>query len=535
MAELHIRLPSGATNRYRLTGVVQTIGRDAGCEIPVDDPSTSRRHARFVPTPQGFIVEDLGSKNGTLVNNAPCTPQTLRDGDEIVLGSVVVQFRDMAAHPPTSVVIADDVPASNATRYASRERQIILPQQRLQMIYDLSERLTTLRDQAGLLDEAMDICFETLQFERGAVGVRRQRGRGVDWPVVRNLRGAEGELTISRTLLSRALELGERAIFTAGDGRTADPTVSMVQHGIRSAMCVPFIHHDEVLGVIYGDRQTTSTVYTKEDIDFLAGIARQVSIGLINWRLLEEQQQMVRLKHDIEVARGIQGGLFPRALPENERIRVAAINDPGQRVSGDYYDLIELPDGRFWCLLADVTGEGVSAALLMANFQAVVRATIEECEDPGILLGRWNTIVCRNTSSSRFITCLLALVDPARRTIRMANAGHHSPMLVRERGVETLEVEASFPLGVVPHAEYPTGESQVGAEPFTLLVYTDGVIEALDPAGNIYGVDRMKKLLHDVRDINPVVLTRQLRKSVAGFVGEAPQSDDITILAARVS
>lgn len=244
---------------------------------------------------------------------------------------------------------------------------------------------------------------------------------------------------------------------------------------------------------------------------------------------------MVRLKHDIEVARGIQGGLFPRALPENERVRVAAINDPGQRVSGDYYDLIELPDGRFWCLLADVTGEGVSAALLMANFQAVVRATIEECEDPGVLLGRWNAIVCRNTSNSRFITCLLALVDPARRTIRMANAGHHAPMVIRERGVETVEVEASFPLGVVPHAEYPTGETQIGSEPFTFLVYTDGVIEALDPAGNVYGHERMKKLLNEVRDINPVVLTRQLRKSVASFVGEAPQSDDITILAARVS
>ena len=104
----------------------------------------------------------------------------------------------------------------------------------------------------------------------------------LDWPVVRNLRGSEGELTISHTLLNRALQHGERAILADTGAGNTDPTVSMVQHGIRSAMCVPLHHRNDTIGVIYGDRISTSTTYSTEDIDFLAGIAQQVSVGLIN-------------------------------------------------------------------------------------------------------------------------------------------------------------------------------------------------------------------------------------------------------------
>src|SRR5262249_44593642 len=157
-----------------------------------------------------------------------------------------------------------------------------------------------------------------------------------DWPIVRNLRGNEGELTISRSLLNRALEHGERAIFTDAGGGTVDPTMSIVQQGIRSAMCVPLLQGAEVLGIIYGDRTSTATAYQDEDIDFFAAIARQISIGLINCRLMDDQRQMARLHRDLDLARSIQGGLFPPSLPNRQGLRVAALNDPGQRVSGDY-------------------------------------------------------------------------------------------------------------------------------------------------------------------------------------------------------
>jgi sigma-B regulation protein RsbU (phosphoserine phosphatase) len=538
--ELIITLTDGRLLRHTLGNRPETIGRDAGCDIPIDEPSTSRRHARFAPTPKGYVVEDLGSKNGTLVNDEPCTSRALRDGDQIEIGSVSITFSDEPEGDevhPGSVIISDEPPTTHATRYLSRDQQLNLSQRRLQMIYELSERLTTLQSQEQLLENAMDICFETLQFERGAIGVRRPSQRALDWPVVRNLRGAEGELSISRSLLSRALQHGERAIFTDTGAGNTDPTVSMVQHGIRSAMCVPLMRRDQTAGVIYGDRTSTSASYTNEDIDFLAGIAQQVTIGLINSWLVKEQEQMARLQHDIDLARRIQTQLFPAALPNRENLRVAALNEPGQRVSGDYYDVIEKDDGRVWCLVADVTGEGAAAALLMANLQAAVRVTIDDAEDPAELLSRWNSLIHRNTHSSKFITCVLALIDPAAHRIDFATAGHCPPLVVRgdEDPPEELIADPTYPLGVVEEAEYTTTRVEVGPEPFCLFCYTDGVPEAMDPEGQTFGLQRLLDVLRDRRDINPQALVKQTRKSVTSFVAGAGQSDDITMLAARVS
>jgi sigma-B regulation protein RsbU (phosphoserine phosphatase) len=537
VAELLITLADGRTIRQPLTGNALVAGRDPTCDLFIDDPSTSRKHARFSRSSDGYLVEDLGSKNGTYVNDAPCQMHILRNGDHVLLGSVLVVFSENGGSEPPSVVIEEDAPTTHATRYVTSNKRLLLSQRRLEMIYDLSERLTTLQSQDRLLDDAMNICFETLQFERGAIGVRRTNQRALDWPVVRNLRGAGGELTISRTLLNRALEHGERATFTAGGLTNADPTVSIVQHGIRSALCVPLIHRDQILGVIYGDRTSSAAAYSNEDVDFLAGIAQQISIGLINTRLMEEQRQTARLHHDLDIARKIQTGLFPRELPNRDGLRMAALNEPGQRISGDYYDVIETSDGRVWCLVADVSGEGISAALVMANFQAAVRVTIDETDDPGELMTRWNRLLCSNTDPSKFITALCSLIDPRNHVIRFASAGHLPPLLIRmtSGSVEPLDREEhDFPLGISADAAYSTTELSVGPEPFVLYGYTDGIIEAMDAEGNQFGLDRLVMSLAEHRGLTMPALVKQVRKAVTQFVGPAAQSDDITMLAVHV-
>jgi len=533
---LIITLPDGRKRRHGLGATPLVIGRDAACDIAVDDPGTSRRHAEFRPVPSGYEVEDLDSKNGTLVNGTPCKSRLLRDGDKILIGSVEATYTEAECVTDHSVVIDEDDPSAPATRYVSRDKHLDLSRQRLEVIYEMSERLTTLQRQEALLDQAMTICFDMLKFERGAIGVRRKNQRIPDWPLVRGLGGAEGELKISRTLLKRALEHGERAIFTDEGPGAADPTVSMVQHGIRSAMCVPLMHGERILGVIYGDRIHTSGAYTSEDVDFLGAIAHQVSIGLINGQLVDELREMVRINRDIDLARTIQTGLLPTALPWRGDLRVAAINDPGQRVSGDYYDVIETDDGRVWCLVADVTGEGVAAALLMANLQATVRVTIDSEDDPAALLTRWNQYVCRNTPSSKFITCLLALIEPSARRIRFASAGHWPPILVRAGGAapETLCAQPGLPLGVEKDAAYAATTIHPDTTPVVFLAYTDGVTEARNGKDDVYGASRLLSALTDWRDLNPQSLVKHVRGDVAGFASGTRQSDDITILAAYV-
>ena len=537
MAELIITHSDGRTYRRNLAGTV-VLGRDPGCDVLLDDLGTSRRHARIRPDGDGFVVEDLGSKNGTLVNQAGCVSAKLRDGDEITLGTVRVVFSDRAAQPDvaTSVVVSDETPPRAAATFSGRGEQRPLSQDRLQILYNLAGRLTRLRSRDELLEEVLDVCFEMLAFERGAIAVRSTDRRTVEWPVVRNLRGAGGELTISRTVLSRALDHGERAVINDTGAADFDPTVSIVQLGIRSAMCVPLQHHDEILGVLYGDRTSAGAAYTEQDVDFLSGLAQLVSIGLINARLMEEQRAKLRLEHEIHLARGIQQRLFPASLPDRDEVKVAVLNDPGRHVSGDYYDVIELDGGRIAILIADVTGEGVAAALLMANLQAAVRVSEQGWDDLSGLVGRWNRLLHDNTDASKFVTALVGIVDPAARSLSLVNAGHPRPYLCWPQGgtCEAIEAEAGFPLGVVERADYPAKQCELGTGPCTLFCYTDGVIEAMDEQGDQFTAARMIEVLQSTDDPHPSALIRRMRSRVEDFCKGAPQSDDITMLAVQL-
>ena len=484
-----------------------------------------------------YVLEDLGSKNGTMVNNVPASGVTLRDGDEIQIGAVRAVFREtppreVMARSTTSVVITDDRPSQKATRYEARESALQLSQRRLEILYSINDRLTRLRDRDELLSNAMDVCFEMLRFERGAIAVKPRERGPVDWPVVRNLRGAEGELTVSRTILGSALDRGERFIVNDTDAAHIDPTVSMVQHGIRSAMCAPLLSGDKIMGVIYGDRVSTGTTYSKEDIDFLAGIARLVTIGLINAQLLEEQKLKLQLESEINLAREIQTGLFPARLPERPGFSMAARNDPDRKVSGDYYDAMDLDDGRIAFLIADVMGHGVAASLLMANLQAAVRVSIPTCDRLGELLDRWNALTYANTDGSQFITCLVGIVDPAKRTLQLATAGHHLPIIVRPGGqVEALEMEPDYPLGVMKDTQCSSREFTLDPGECTLVCYTDGVTEAMNEDAEQFGVDRLIQMLEAQANIRPQPLIRSIRQAVSHHCGSRPQGDDITIIA----
>ncbi len=536
MPELSLVYPDGTTGCKVLGTAPLIVGRDASCDLAIDDPSASRRHVKFILTSDGYCVEDLGSKNGTLVNDVISQSHKLTDGDHVLIGSTLAVYHDGSTGSIQTVIVDDEGTAGQATRYASRERVLNLSEQRLRMIYELSSRLTTLQDKQVLLEDAMSICFEMLHFERGAIAIKRAGHRTVDWPVVRNLRGNEGELKISGSLLRRAIEQGERAIFTDADPASIDPTVSMVQQGIRSAMCVPMVHNDEILGVIYGDRIHSSVTYSEEDIDFLAGIAQQVSIGVINSRLVAEQERMVRVNQDIQLARKIQTGLFPQSLPSNEKFKVAALNEPGQHVSGDYYDVIETSDGLIWCLVADVTGEGVAASLLTANLQAAVRMTIVADSHPSELLQRWNNLIYRNTDATKFITCILLAIDLSNRTVTCASAGHFGPVIMKDNDKPPTELamEPCFPLGVVEDTTFPPTTFEIGDGPVKLLLYSDGVVEAMDEKTQPFGEDRMMSSLSEHLDRPTPEIVKALRKEISQFVGAAKQSDDITILAIEI-
>ena len=173
----------------------------------------------------------------------------------------------------------------------------------------------------------------------------------------------------------------------------------------------------------------------------------------------------------------------------------------------------------------------------MANLQAAVRVTVNESADPGELLCQWNRLIHGNTQSSKFITCSLMVVDLQSRQLSFATAGHYAPVVLSSDcdAKRQLDAEPTFPLGVVEDATFTTTIADMGADPFALFTYTDGVIEAMNPAGEPFGDDRLWKILRDRKGLNPLTLVKEVRKGVTSFVDGADQSDDITMLAAAVT
>jgi sigma-B regulation protein RsbU (phosphoserine phosphatase) len=535
MPYLVIENGSGSPRVLNLESGVQLIGRDGVCELVLDDLKASRRHARIMRREDGsYFIEDLGSKNGTLVNGRPIRERRLVPGDHVEIGATVLVFRDAEATTAgTSYTIRETGTATERASVVGSQERLQLSQKRLEMLSDLTERLVRLQNRAELLEEVMDICFETLRFERGLIALKTGPEQPREEPIVRNLReDATGQLTISRSILNRALEQGERTIINDSAVELLDPTVSIAAHHIRSAMCVPLEYRGEILGVIYGDRVSSTTQYEREDVDFLAALARQASIGLTNARLLEEHSRMVQLENELSLARQIQTELFPPDFGQRGGLHIRAFNEPGHQVSGDYYDVVAMSDGRTAVVIADVSGKGVSAALLMANLQAAVRVTLPQADDLSAAVNRWNHLVYDNTDAGKFVTLLLVVVDAKARSLEIVNAGHLAPYLLRAGGnVELLADEPQLPLGIEHDEVHTVRRRDLGPEAFSLFMCTDGVPEAMNENLELFGDERLHDCLRKLDTLDPEALIDRARREVKRFSGNAQQTDDITMLA----
>jgi sigma-B regulation protein RsbU (phosphoserine phosphatase) len=533
MTDVQVQYSDGHEERCSLQKNSNYIGRDAACDIVLEDSLTSRRHARLYRDNAGhYWVEDLHSKNGTTVNEREITVARVRDGDRIGIGGCVLTVH---RSEQDAIVLSEIETTFGSTSVWRQDQRLALPQQRLEKLYELNERLTGRFDRDELLNEVMNVCIEYLQFDRGGIALWAGGSQPPQWVSMRNVRkDSSGEFRISRSIVQRALHHGERILINDLSSDFQDPTASMISNNIRSAMCVPLIYHDTVHGVLYGDRVTGGTTYTKEDIDFFAALGRHAAMALANVRLLDEKNQRERMEMQLQIARQIQNRLFPREPLVYEGLVVEAINDPGLPVSGDYYDYFVRPDGLVTIVIADVAGKGVPASLLMANIQSAVHVTLMEQHDLASAVTSLNRLVCNNVQSDRFITAIVGLLNPQRRVFSFVNAGHPLPICLGPgKEVNVVGTPSGFPLGIESDAVYEVHELALPAGADTLFFYTDGVPDAANERDELYGDERlMAALLAGTGDSGHDLMFR-VRKSVEQFTRGYAQSDDITMLVAQ--
>ena len=306
---------------------------------------------------------------------------------------------------------------------------------------------------------------------------------------------------------------------------------TLKQAGVKTV--VPLVAQGELIGMLSLGRRMSEQDYSSSDRRLLNRLSTHAAIALKVAELAHIQEtrarELERMDHDLQMAQIIQKTLLPKSIPVIDGWKIGSYWKPAQAIGGDFYDFIHFPDGRLGIVIGDVTDKGVPAALVMAETRSILRAVAMRYISPGPVLARVNNLLGPDIPERMFITCLYTLVDPMHGHLRFANAGHNLPVLQDANGMREIMVRG-MPLGIFPGMEYE--EIEVDLEPrSTLLLYSDGLSEAHDPAGEIYGIPRIKEVLGRAKGEQSLI--EDLLDGLKGFTGLAwEQEDDITILTA---
>jgi sigma-B regulation protein RsbU (phosphoserine phosphatase) len=543
MAGLVIRGADGRQRVWQLSQQPLTLGRAENCDIVLrHDGEISREHARvWLDETGAVLVADLNSKNGTCVDAGEIFRNETRPAcTSIRIGSQDIVIRG-APQPPaaaeTRVVFMADAPDRlTQSHFFPPSKRLDLNEQRLALLMSLGASLGGAFERKQLLEQALDACCQALQFERCLIVLKTPRGEP-ESPIVRNVdRDESGAFKVSRTLINRALLHGERAVVNnPAVDLVGDISDSLVRFPICSALSVPIMQRDEILGAIYGDRITRAATYSPQDVDFLAAIAQQVGVGLSNLRMLQDYVRVQKVDAELSAARRIQRDLLPAAPLEIGCVLIDGYNEPSWEVGGDYFDYYALDDSQVGFVIADVTGHGLAAALLMANFQAAVHVALtREARLPDVT-ARINRLVCQNTAGNAFVTAILGTIDTRCGRIEYVNAGHPSPLLAGCENPGPDERHSSLPLGINPDESFTVESLEAKDHAGVLLFYTDGLIELQNAAGTMLGVEPVRQTL---QSLEAASTERALRSALAlarAHRGEAKGSDDLTLLAIQVT
>lgn len=552
MATVTIVSGANAGRSYELGDREMVIGRDTMCEIVLPVRTVSRRHARFGRDQQGFYVEDLGSVNGTFVNGVRLEGRArLSHQDRVRISHNVFQFFDASADEQTVMLdsaelkeekgggasIADEEDESSSIHIVSSldastssvGRREANPQAKLRAVLEITRSLGSSLNLDDVLPRILDSLFRIFpQANRGYVLQAPRVGAPLE-PIAIKHRDADSADTISPLggpIVARVMTEG--TAFLSGPQHEDEESVLDEP---PSVMCAPLMGPAKTpLGVIHLDSKDTHKPFTQNDLDVLVAVATIAGQAVEYARMHKDILELDRQKRDLATAQDVQLHFLPQTPPEMEGFTFFDYYRAASTVAGDYYDYIRLPDERLAIAMGDVAGKGVPAALLMARLCSEVRYSLLTTDTPAEAVNSLNRQLTGHLRSGRFITFVLFVLDALRQTIHIVNAGHTPPLWREGKTIRQLAGgdKAEIPLGIKTDVMYPQVDlpMQSGS---VILTYTDGVNEATNPQGEMYGNQRVGKMLASVPG-DAEKVGRALVADVRRFSGGHRQSDDICLL-----
>jgi sigma-B regulation protein RsbU (phosphoserine phosphatase) len=304
---------------------------------------------------------------------------------------------------------------------------------------------------------------------------------------------------------------------------TVDPYYEVSEDLTHSEVDIPLKSHGRLIGV-FNAQHNERSAFPPSRIQLLEALAGHIATAIENARMFQrERMEKERMRKELSEAQRIQLGLFPDQSPAIPRFAVNGLCLPCQEVGGDWYDYVPLHDGRVAVVLADVSGKGMGAALLMSSTRTVLRLVAESGLPPGEVLSRVNSILLKDFPTGKFVTMVYGLLDPKKHSIVFANAGHLHPLLVDSSGAHFLETDAGLPLGI---REGSFSERAVEMTSGSRLVfYSDGVTEAMNSSLHQYGETRLRDHV-----AKPSATVESLLDDVRSFTAGQPASDDVTVV-----
>jgi len=518
------------------------VGRKPECDITVPDKTVSRQHAELeIATGGDCFVTDLGSHNGTSVNGLRVTNRVpVKLGDTIMFGQVEFRLTDESGGSP--------VTRSNVTQLSSTEpeksvyldiREALKPlpskvTERPEIaptLFEMAKMLVAPDPEDIMLQHSLELIAKVIPADRLTILMRGEDREELYTAAMLLPQNKEmGEFTLSSTIVQQILS-NKQAILI-GDV-TEDPRFaqqqSIIMSEMKSAMAVPLFDEGNVHGILYVDTTNPSHQYSDDYLRLLATFGNIVGARMLSYTLQKERQEKQVMDAELRRAASIQENLLKTSYPEIDGYRIHAFQEQSRAVGGDLYDVTTLPDGRLLFLVADVSGKGMGAALLMSNILASFRILYDE---PTFDLCRTviqvSNQLFKYSAPENFATLFAGVLDPATNEVHYLNAGHNPPLLVRCDGtLEHLE-PSGIMIGAMPFDSWQEDRVALGPGE-SIIIFSDGVTEA-DHEGKMFGDARLEAAATEVRSMPAPEMCGAIVGKIRDFVKDSPQSDDITML-----
>ena len=542
MRELQILSPDGNSRVVALEGERITLGRSTTSELCYpDDNGLSRQHLAIERDGDGWALRDLASKNGTILNGTRVTGRMpLKSGDRIMAGHLILVYDGSAAKPTKPVVVFDPLEEEHNTSSSTvitNLEGVIKPDRpegdagfaaaQLSALIRAGNELAGHRPLPELFRFILDLSIQTVKADRGVLMTLE------DGELVVQANKGDG-FHISTAVRDRVLNSGNSVLVrdTSIDAAFRERK-SIVEQNIRTLMAVPLQTREQIIGLIYVDSPSLLREFTADDLKLLTVMANVAAIRIEHTRFAEVEQARQLLARDLEQAADIQRSFLPGVAPSVHGLELAGHNAPCRTVGGDYYDFFPYEQRRVAMVLGDVSGKGMPASLLMMGLQARVQVLIEEPKSIAAVMTKLNRITSANCPSNRFISLFFCILDGETGELTFCNAGHNPPLIVRSNGIWEQLSGGGPVVGILPTVEYQEHRVKLD-QGDTLVIYSDGVTEAANAKGAEFEAEGLAEVVVRSRHKSASAIVTDVNRALAAFAAGAPQSDDITLIVARV-